>query len=199
MKRKESFWKNKLSIIDKIIYYFRVKKIERKYDFTNKSIIDFWCWYNAKFLSYINEKYTTKKLIAFDLLLNKKHLESIWVKCYEWDLNNEFTIKEDIDITIGTAILEHLSNPICFLKSCYKILPEWWYLLLTVPSVRSKPILEFMAYKLKIIDKREIEDHKKYYKKESLVNELLQAWFKKENIKHSYFEFFMNNFVLVKK
>lgn len=199
MKRKESFWKNKLSIIDKIIYYFRVKKIERKYDFTNKSIIDFWCWYNAKFLSYINEKYTTKKLIAFDLLLNKNYLENIWVKCYEWDLNNEFTIKENIDIAIGTAILEDLSNPICFLKSCYKILPEWWYLLLTVPSVRSKPILEFMAYKLKIIDKREIEDHKKYYKKESLVNELLLAWFKKENIKHSYFEFFMNNFVLVKK
>ena len=199
MNRTESFWKDKLSTIDKIIYYLRVKKIERHYNFTDKSIIDFGCWYNAKFLSYINEKYKTKNLIAFDLQLNKEYLKSQWIKLYEWDLNKDFSINENVDIAIGTAILEHLSNPIWFLTSCYNILPKWWYLLLTVPSVRAKPVLEFIAYNLHIIDRREIEDHKKYYKKDSLIKALELAWFDKRDIKHSYFELYMNNFVLAKK
>jgi hypothetical protein len=68
-----------------------------------------------------------------------------------------------------------------------------------VPSVWSKPLLEFFAYKLHIIDKVEIEDHKKYYKKDSLIESLELAGFSKKNIKHQYFELYMNNFVLAQK
>ena len=132
------------------MYYYRIKNIEKSCNFTDKTIIDFWCGYNAKFLSYIYKNFKTKELIAFDLSLNKIYLDSLGIKYYEWDLNKDFIIKENIDIAIWTAVLEHLSNPVWFLKSCYKNLPKWWYLLLTVPSVWSKPVLEFFAYKLRV-------------------------------------------------
>jgi hypothetical protein len=46
---------------------------------------------------------------------------------------------------------------------------------MTIPSVYSKPVLEFLAYKLKIISKDEILDHKQYYDKSKLLSKLQGA------------------------
>lgn len=199
MNRTNSFGNQKLSILDKIIYFMRIQQIKKHYNFDNKVIVDVWCGYNAVFLNYIKNKFSPKKLIAFDLKLNKEKLSDIWIKSIEWNLNNKFNLWEDVDLILGTAILEHLSDPITFLKSCYDNLQKWWCLLLTMPSIRSKPVLEFMAFRLKLIDSIEIIDHKEYYTKNKLIRYLELAWFERKNIKHNYFELYMNNFVLVKK
>ena len=60
-------------------------------------------------------------------------------------------------------------------------------------------MLEFLAFKLKIIDKNEILDHKKYYDKNAILDLLMKSWFKKKNIVHKYFQFFMNNYSVAKK
>jgi len=199
MSRKESFWTDKLSFLDKIIYRFRVHQLTKYCDFNHKTIVDVGCWYNAIFLNYIQNQFHPKQLIAFDIKLNTPLLKKQWIASFEADLNKDFILPESPDLILCTAVLEHLDKPLVFLKNAYKNLKEWWYLVLTVPSKRSKPVLEFLAFKIKLINALEIRDHKQYYTKELLTDYLQKAWFEKKYIQHHYFELYMNNFVLVKK
>ena len=75
MSRKESFGTEKLSLLDKIIYRFRVHQLKKYCDFNDKIIVDTGCGHNAIFLNYILHKFTPKKLIAFDLKLNVSLLQ----------------------------------------------------------------------------------------------------------------------------
>lgn len=63
------------------------------------------------------------------------------------------------------AVIEHLSYPIEMLKEIERVLKPSGILLLTAPSHLAKPVLEFLSYRLHIIDEREIRDHKRYYNK----------------------------------
>ena len=199
MSRKESFGTDKLSLLDKIIYRFRIYQLKKYCDFDYKVIADVWCWYNAVFLNYIYHLFHPKKLIAFDMKLNISFLKKQWIVSFEANLNRDFILPQIPDLILCTAVLEHLDEPIKFLTNTYKNLKKWGYLVLTVPSIRSKPILEFLAFKLKLISALEILDHKQYYTKTKLLNYLQEAWFDIKNIRHHYFELYMNNFVLVKK
>ncbi|EKD24784.1 MAG: hypothetical protein ACD_80C00152G0003 [uncultured bacterium (gcode 4)] len=199
MSRDQSFWHKKLSLIDIIIYKLRTKQILKHCNFDDKVIVDAGCWHNALFLQHIKKKYAPKKLIAFDMKLNHEELKKQWILTQEWNLNEDFNLPEKVDLFLCTAVLEHLSEPINFLKNAYANLKKWGYLLLTTPSIRSKPVLEFIAFRLKLINPIEISDHKEYYTKDKLVKYLEKAWFEKKNIKHRYFELYMNNFVLVQK
>lgn len=195
MNRKNSFWAKKISLLDKLIYKLRVHNIRKFVNFNNKIILDLWCWYNANLLNYIKNNFSPKKLIAFDIKLNTKLLEKNEITTFEWNLDENFNLPEKPDLIICTAVLEHLNDPIKFLKQIYKNLSPNWYLILTVPSIRSKPVLEFLALKLNLIDKEEILDHKEYYTRKKLIEYLTKAWFSKESIKHKYFEIYMNNFI----
>jgi 2-polyprenyl-3-methyl-5-hydroxy-6-metoxy-1,4-benzoquinol methylase len=150
-------------------------------------------------LNYIQCNFSPKKLVAFDVKLHSTLLQQQWILPFESDLNQAFVLPEQADLILCTAVLEHLDNPVDFLKQAYKNLVVWWCLVLTVPSVWSKPVLEFLAFKLKLIDALEIRDHKQYYTKKKLMEYLRDAWFNPKNIHHHYFEIYMNNFVLVKK
>jgi len=197
--RNNSFWTKNLSFIDKILSKLRFKKVLDNIDLENKTIIDTWSWYNADLLRYIKKEYDIKDAIAYDIKLNKTFLENHWIRYIEWDLNYWIDLKKKVDVVFSTAIIEHLENPKNYIKSVYDILKKDWYLILTVPSTYSKPVLEFMAYNLKIIDKEEILDHKKYYDKKGILNLLVWVWFKNQNIHHKYFQFFMNNYCIAKK
>lgn len=198
--RKESFGMNKLSWLDKLIYALRVRTIE-KYaaKSTGKVIMDVGCWFNAVFLRYVQGKYAPQQAIAYDLVLNHSELTSQGISCIEGDLNKPLTVDLPVDVIFATAILEHLSEPVAFLKECYRCLAPDGCLLLTTPSIRSQPVLEFLAYKLKLISAEEIEDHKDYYDKKKLMNYFIQAWFSEAMTKHTYFECYMNNLVVAYK
>lgn len=58
--------------------------------------------------------------------------------------------------------------------------------------------MELFAFRLKIIDKNEIADHKKYYNYLELEGLIKEAESLKIE-KHKYFQFYMNNFCVVKK
>ncbi len=70
---------------------------------------------------------------------------------------------------------------------------------MTTPASRAKSLLEFMAFRLKIMSYEEIADHKRYYDRESLVQDLIQGGFKRENITVSNFELGFNLFVIATK
>lgn len=96
------------------------------------------------------------------------------------------------------AVLEHITHDIQMLREIERVLVPGGICLLTVPSHAAKPVLEFLAYKLHIIDDREILDHKRYYNKRDLEVAVSQVP-RLKLLKHRYFEFWMNNFAQIQK
>lgn len=96
------------------------------------------------------------------------------------------------------AVLEHLNYPLDMLKQIARVLKPNGVLILTVPSHLAKPVLEFLAYKLKIVSEAEIRDHKAYYDKKDLQNLIVQVPNLHLNT-HKYFQFGMNNFAIIHK
>ena len=75
------------------------------------------------------------------------------------------------------AVLEHLEHPTPILREIRRVLTPSGKLVLTVPSKAAKPILEFLAFRLGIISRAEIADHKTYYDRRSLTRLLDQTGF----------------------
>lgn len=96
------------------------------------------------------------------------------------------------------AILEHLNYPLEMLKQIARVLKPNGILLLTVPSHLAKPVLEFLAFRLKIVSEAEIRDHKAYYNKKDLQNLIAQVPNLYLNT-HKYFQCGMNNFAIISK
>lgn len=69
-------------------------------------------------------------------------------------------------------------------------------LYITTPSKKSKKLLEFLAFKLKLISKEQILDHKNYFDKDELISIFIKAWFKKENIEYKKFQFWYNQLLV---
>ena len=96
------------------------------------------------------------------------------------------------------AVLEHLDEPIKILREVERVLRPRGRLLLTVPSWYAKPVLEFLAFRLGIINKDEITDHKTYYNKKDLFD-LVSQLSNMEPERHEYFQIVFNNFMVCRK
>ena len=72
---------------------------------------------------------------------------------------------ESVDRVILLAVLEHIppSGVGDLLSEIRRVLRPSGSLVLTTPTPRSKPLLKFLAFRLRIISRAEIEDHKRYY------------------------------------
>lgn len=100
------------------------------------------------------------------------------------DLNNPLPLADNsADMISSLANLEHLNQPLLNLQEIYRVLKNEGTLILTTPSTAAKPILEWMAFKLKIIDPNEILDHKRYFSKKMLEEYLIKAGFKHFKVK----------------
>ena len=104
---------------------------------------------------------------------------------------------ESFDVVTMLAVLEHLDEPMAVLGEIRRVLRNGGLLAGTVPSVTSKPVLEFLAYRLGVVNPVEIRDHKAYYNKKSLAALFATAGF--VDFHHSYFQLGFNNFFIVRK
>lgn len=100
-----------------------------------------------------------------------------------------------VDIVTALAVIEHLHEHEVFVKEIFRVLKPGGICILTTPSPRAKPILEFLAYRLKLISEQDIRDNKHYFDK----NELHQffSWF--SDVKIDYFQFRLNTLIYCKK
>lgn len=96
------------------------------------------------------------------------------------------------------AVLEHLEHERLILQEVRRVLKPGGKLVLTVPSVWAKPVLELLAYRLKLIDAEEIRDHKRYYNRARLYQVLVEET-QFQSFEHHYFQLWMNNFCTVAK
>jgi len=102
------------------------------------------------------------------------------------------------DVVTMLAVLEHIEYEKEILQEVYRILVPGGKLIITVPSIWSQPILEFLAYRLRIVSEAEIRDHKRYYTRQ-LLEKLLIDEIGFQNFHHQYFQLGMNNFCTVTK
>ena len=97
------------------------------------------------------------------------------------------------------AVLEHLDlilvNPL--FSEFKRVLKPNGKIILTSPTPKSKNIMDFLAFKLGIISKLEIGDHKKYYSKKDLEKLSRQNGFVLEEYKT--FQFGLNSLCLFEK
>ena len=117
---------------------------------------------------------------------------------YFKDANLNITIPlddESIDVVTALAVLEHLYAPNVFVKEIFRILKPNGMCILTTPAPISKPLLEFLAYRLKIISERDIKDHKHYFSREDL-RELFSDF---GSVQISSFQIILNSLIVAKK
>jgi len=105
---------------------------------------------------------------------------------------------ESFHVVTMLAVLEHLADPLGMLAAVKRVLKRDGRLVLTIPSRLSRPVLEFLAYYLKIVDAKEIRDHKRYYNCGDIEHILTKTGLIMEE--HRYFQLGLNNYcVAVKK
>jgi ubiquinone/menaquinone biosynthesis C-methylase UbiE len=183
------------SLLDRVIRWIRLRKIVAHIP-DGAVVCDVGCGENAFFLRSIAPKIS--RGYGFDIKV--KSFEDQGLKISQFDLQGVIPLADQsVHIVTLMAVLEHLSHPLEILKEIFRVLKPGGKLLLTVPTPLAKPILEFLAFRLHLIDEAEIRDHKTYFWREDLIRVLVEAGFSSQNLKHSYFELYCNNDVVGEK
>lgn len=194
--RSHAFGKERYSHLDNFIFSLRKNQIAKRLPASPNIIADFGSGYDCRLLLSLKESYPEAQLVGIDTEFDAS-LDSVpSLSKVVANLNDELSMASDsIDVALSLAVLEHLERPDTFLKEAYRVLKPGGLLLLTTPGPTSKPLLEFLAFQLKIIDDHEIRDHKHYFSSKELEECFAKAGFKTENIDAKTFIFGMNNVV----
>ncbi len=194
MRRKTSHFENEEPLFEKILRYLRFKKVI-KYIPRNSKVLDLGCGYQGKLLQLISSKIS--KGYGIDISVCKDPIKEN-IKLIEHNLKDPLPFKNnEFDVVTSLANLEHLYNPEFVLREAHRVLKPGGLLLVTVPSTYSKPILEFLSFRLGLISEQEIKDHKQYLNKKILTTYCKKIGFK--SYVHRYFQFFMNNLLIGRK
>lgn len=183
------------SFFDKFLRQLRCKKVV-KHVRKDSVVCDIGCGYDASFLKKIS--YSIKQGIGLDKEVDNfedSNLELKKIKVFkDIPINNE-----TCDVVTLIAVIEHLDHPQEIMKEAFRILKERGKLILTTPTPLAKPILEFLSFKLGLVDKNEISSHKNYFWTKDVKKMLLESGFKKEGVKNHFFECYLNNLIIAQK
>jgi SAM-dependent methyltransferase len=194
--RTKSFDSSRGSYLDKLIWQMRVSKIGSQIDGPVGVIADLGCGHSAPLLRRLLGSGAMARAIGVDLEPAADSPDDR-LELLRANLNAKLPIRDaSVDVALSLAVLEHLTEPALHLREIRRILKPGGRLLLTTPSPSGKYLLEFLAFRLGVIDRREIEDHKKYYDTAMICAELISAGFDPSRIKAQTFQLGMNNFVV---
>ena len=104
-----------------------------------------------------------------------------------------------LDLIVSLACFEHLDSGDLngVLKELASVSTEDALLVGTVPTPAGKPVLEFLSYRLGLIDRTQIEDHKVYYNQDTLRAAIKgSGW---ELSDYQKFQFGWNSFFVFRK
>jgi SAM-dependent methyltransferase len=194
MSNQQAFSNQQGTLIDKLCTYLRFRKVV-KYIPENSKVLDLGCGLAGDFLRRVEPKISSG--VGIDVAISQADKNpKIKLMEYDLDLGLPF-LNEEFDVVVSMANLEHLEKPLEMFREIRRVLKKGGILVLTTPTIHAKPILEFMAFKLGVIDLAGVREHKNYFNKRLLGEFCLAAGFVSH--KHSYFEFWMNNFLYAKK
>jgi len=129
----------------------RVLPLIKRYPDCN--ILDIGCGWNAKLLMTI--KPFISKGTGIDFKAPPIHDSKI--NTIESNLKSRLPFEEyTFDIVTMLAVMEHLEDDLGILKEAARVLKPDGAILITAPSWYAKPVLEFLSYRLGIINSDEI-------------------------------------------
>lgn len=180
-------------LLEPFLRRMRIQRV-RKYIPDGSILCDIGCGPDAKFLHEIAPY--IKKGIGIDKKLDGSSSDNI--ELIKTKLEKELPLPSNyVDCITLLAVMEHLDFPDQMLAECCRILKNGGVLILTTPTPLSRPILEFLSYKLNIVSRTEIFDHKNYFNNEQLVKMLKEHIFR--IVVAKTFQFGLNNFVVAMK
>ena len=180
--------------LEPILRWMRLQRVMHNIP-KNSVILDVGCGRTAAFLRAISPH--VKQGFGVDFKVENANFSNIQTTQVVLDTHLPFE-DSTFDVVTMLAVLEHIENERQILKEIHRVLIPGGKLIITVPSVWSQPVLEFLAYKLKIVSEAEIRDHKRYYNRTKLKAVLVEITGFQE-FHHQYFQFGMNNFCTVVK
>ena len=182
-------------LLEPFLRWMRLRKVMPHIQ-RSSQVLDVGCGKSAAFLQSISG--LIDRGVGIDFKVDRNILiANITTKRLRLDSDLPFD-DASFDVVTMLAVLEHIENEQEILAEIHRVLVPNGKLVLTVPSVWAKPVLEFLAYKLKIVSEAEIRNHKRYYTREKLSQVLIEKTGFKQ-FKHHYFQFWMNNFCVVSK
>jgi ubiquinone/menaquinone biosynthesis C-methylase UbiE len=164
-------------------------------------LLDVGCGWEARLLKTVEPYIGSGVGIDF----KAPELKSAKLKTVSAVLDDKLSFGDDsFDVVTCMAVLEHLEKPLEILREIRRVLkkPETagksggGVLVGTVPSRAAKPVLEFLSYRLGIVNEAEIRDHKRYFNRRDLAEIFAEAGFRE--VTHRYFQFGMNNFFVAR-
>lgn len=182
------------TMLDKFIAFLRFSKIKGHIK-KDAILCDIGCGFNGAFL--LSQASNIKEGFGFDRKVAEYNGENIHLVAVE-NLELGVPLNDDtVNVTTLMALVEHLNNPKAVLKEVYRILKPGGEIVLTTPTPLAKPILEFLAFKLNIISRDEISDHKHYFTNSEIFELLHSIGF--ENIKIKNFQLGCNQIAFGEK
>ncbi len=97
------------------------------------------------------------------------------------------------------AVLEHIEDKDvqALFQEFHRILKKGGRVIITTPTPRAKAILEFLAFKLKVVTPEEVTDHKHYYIAKEIYD--LAGANGLKIIKSKLFQFGLNSLYVLEK
>lgn len=156
-------YNNSFNSLDKLIAKLRQREMKKNISLKNKNILDFGCGSNFKKLISVYKD--CQSITAIDRTGSDFKIKDFYFYNYQDDLNilEKKIMHQKFDVVILSAVIEHLDKPELVLNILKKRLSDDGIIFLTAPSWASKPILEFLGYKLNIINSDLVREHKRYY------------------------------------
>lgn len=193
-------------LLEPVARVFRFYQGFREIEIKGKvTLVDLGCGPKIRFYTYAKDRQLEfEKYIGIDPLMNKelvkKYNKMNDVQLINDPLKTKIPIDTNtVDVVTAYAFLEHVDHPEAILADSIRILRKGGKAIFTTPTPKAKGILEFLSYKLGLISKREIKEHKTYFNKEYLVKILTRKGVKVSDIRHNYFEMGLNNLLVITK
>jgi glycosyltransferase involved in cell wall biosynthesis len=191
---KEVEKRSREALLEPLLRWFRLQRVIAQIP-QNSVVLDIGCGRSATFLRAIASR--IQQGFGVDFKVNNTQVGNIQTVQLKLSQNLPFE-DNSFDVVTMLAVLEHIEYEAPILQEIYRVLKPNGKLVLTVPSIWAQPVLEFLAFKMKIVDETEIRDHKRYYDRQRLRNLLIKN-LPFQNLRHQYFQFWMNNFCTVIK
>jgi 2-polyprenyl-3-methyl-5-hydroxy-6-metoxy-1,4-benzoquinol methylase len=196
MKRNKSHFQGEEPVLEGLFQTLRFQKID-PFIKSESKVLDLGCGYKGVFLK--KESFKISEGVGYDIIVTNAKI-SANIKLFSKKLDGNLKLSPNhFDTVTSLAVIEHLKNPQLMIDQVYRTLKKGGIFVLTTPTPKSKPVLEFLAYKIHIVSEQEIRDHKGYYSQNDLLRMLVKSGFQKKNIKIKSFELRFNTLAVSKK
>jgi SAM-dependent methyltransferase len=184
--------RRKSALLEPLLAALRLRRIAR---FVPRGIVaDFGCGPEAANLRRLASRF--ERGIGIDLTADAAEVGN--VRVLPGDLCGHVPLDDaSVDCVISLAVIEHVNDPRKFLAQAFRVLRPGGILLMTNPTPRAKPVLEFLSFRLGIVSKDQIIDHKQYIGRREMEALLEKAGFRE--IRCRTFQLGMNLFSRAKK